>query len=358
MRAFFSQSMGQQLGLNVAVQTVQDPVAIARMKREVARVPGVKSRDFGAVANGAQLVSVDGNDATATLHSLRATDRITPDELSTIASDMQGVEGRDLRVARYHWTTVHGRNLDARDVGTDHMVVIADLQHLGVRVGSHLVFRDGGRAVSFTVVGIADSNSPTMFGSNQVDLRSMQRLGLTTRSSSHFSVAYLDIEPGMLRADLRTLRQHLRGDLVLDLSNFTVLINKTIDKLALFPEIIGALALFAGVIIIANTVALAMLERRREIGVMKAVGARRRTILQFLLVENAIVGFLGAAVGVGLAMVATAIADTQLLKISASFDLLTVLGLIVLGVILAMGASLLTALPASSEKPMSVLRYE
>jgi ABC-type lipoprotein release transport system permease subunit len=57
-------------------------------------------------------------------------------------------------------------------------------------------------------------------------------------------------------------------------------------------------------------------------------------------------------------MVATAIADTQLLKISASFDLLTVLGLIVLGVILAMGASLLTALPASSEKPMSVLRYE
>jgi len=99
-----------------------------------------------------------------------------------------------------------------------------------------------------------------------------------------------------------------------------------------------------------------MLERRREIGIMKAVGARRRTILQFLLVENAIVGFLGAGVGVLLAMFATAQVDTQFLKISPSFDWTTVGALVLTGMILAIGASSLTAFSASSEKPMSVLR--
>jgi ABC-type antimicrobial peptide transport system permease subunit len=145
---------------------------------------------------------------------------------------------------------------------------------------------------------------------------------------------------------------------VLDLGKFLTMFNRAIDKLALFPQIIAALSLFAGAVIIANTVALAMLERRREIGVLKAVGAKRRTILQFLFVEDAIVGFIGAGVGVLLAMAATAAADQLLLKISPSFSLVTIVPLIVLGMALSVGAGALTALPASTEKPMNVLRYE
>src|SRR5206468_4956090 len=119
------------------------------------------------------------------------------------------------------------------------------------------------------------------------------------------SVLYLLLSDQNRVADVARLRHLFPRSLVLDLSTFLGLINHAIDKLVLFPEIIAALSLFAGATIIANTVALAMLERRREIGVMKAVGAKRRTILQFLFVENAIIGFLGAAAGVGLAMLAT-----------------------------------------------------
>jgi ABC-type antimicrobial peptide transport system permease subunit len=169
---------------------------------------------------------------------------------------------------------------------------------------------------------------------------------------------YVNMNADVQAKNLTTLRKEIPGTLVLDLSNFTALINKTIDKMELFPIIIGALALFAGVVIIANTVALAMLERRREIAVMKAVGAKRRTILQFLLAESAVVGFLGAAVGVGLAMIATALVDKMFLEIAAGYDWLTITGLLLLGMVLSMGASALTALPASSERPMTVLRYE
>jgi ABC-type lipoprotein release transport system permease subunit len=57
-------------------------------------------------------------------------------------------------------------------------------------------------------------------------------------------------------------------------------------------------------------------------------------------------------------MVASAIFAQNLLQISPSFDWTTIVVLILIGMALAIGASSLTALPASSEKPMSVLRYE
>src|SRR5205823_12961113 len=128
------------------------------------------------------------------------------------------------------------------------------------------------------------------------------------------------IQYGLLQSDISALRRTSPHSQVLDLGKFLTLFNKTIDKLVLFPEIIAALSLFAGAVIIANTVALAMLERRREIGIMKAVGAKRRSIVQFLLVENAIVGFIGAGAGVLLAMIATAYVDKTLLKVSTTYD--------------------------------------
>ena len=57
-------------------------------------------------------------------------------------------------------------------------------------------------------------------------------------------------------------------------------------------------------------------------------------------------------------MGATVLLDQLVLKINTSFDPLTIAWLILLGIGLALGASAITALPASSEKPMNVLRYE
>ena len=49
---------------------------------------------------------------------------------------------------------------------------------------------------------------------------------------------------------------------------------------------------------IANTAALAAMERRREIGVMKAVGVRAGQVLRQMLLESAIVGLVGGLIGV------------------------------------------------------------
>ena len=211
------------------------------------------------------------------------------------------------------------------------------------------------------MVGIFDAQKPsnfTLFASNEADLRYLQHSGLTTPSPAHLSTLYLQIRSDVRSADTVALRRAFPKALVLDLSTFLAVVNKAIDRFALFPEIIAALSLFAGATIIGNTVALAMLERRKEIGVMKAVGATRRGILQFLLVESVVVGFLGALVGILLAMAATFLLDQTQLGISTSFDPITIGGLLLLGIGLAADARALTALPASGEKPMTVLRYE
>ena len=68
------------------------------------------------------------------------------------------------------------------------------------------------------------------------------------------------------------------------------LINRVIDQFTSFPILVAALALVVGGIVIANSVALSTLERRREIGIMKAVGLQRERVLGMLLLENGLMG--------------------------------------------------------------------
>jgi ABC-type antimicrobial peptide transport system permease subunit len=352
----------RQQNLNVAVQSGQQTSAVKRVRSVVAALPGIQHKEAGAVDTALTLSRVDGRSVDAIVRDALRRHRQSRAALQVVSNELRGVEARDLRNGGYTLSMTAGRALDRQDSGTDHLVVPADLATpLGITVDSRLVFSEGARRVPFTVVGVTDSSSltiTTIFFPIQADLRYLQRVGLTSPSPSHLNALYLRIDGAMLRSDVARLRLALPRASVLDLSKYLPLFDKLIDRLTLFPEILAALSLFAGAVIIANTVALAMLERRREIGVMKAVGARRRTILEFLLLENALVGFLGALVGVLLAMAITAAMDLLYLRVGPNFDPITIGGLLVLGVALAMAASALTALPASTERPMKVLRYE
>ena len=73
-----------------------------------------------------------------------------------------------------------------------------------------------------------------------------------------------------------------------------------IEQFTSFPILVAGLALVVGGIVIANSVALSTLERRREIAIMKAVGLQRERVLGMLLLEYGLMGLIGGLIGVGL----------------------------------------------------------
>jgi putative ABC transport system permease protein len=72
----------------------------------------------------------------------------------------------------------------------------------------------------------------------------------------------------------------------------------TMEMARIALSVFGALALFMGGFIIFNTFRTVVTERRRDIGMLRALGATRRTILTAILTEGFLQGLLGSAIGI------------------------------------------------------------
>lgn len=68
---------------------------------------------------------------------------------------------------------------------------------------------------------------------------------------------------------------------------------------------IGAISLLVAAIGITNTMIMAIYERRKEIGVMKVIGARIKDIKKLFLLESAAIGFIGGTIGLGVSYIAS-----------------------------------------------------
>jgi putative ABC transport system permease protein len=127
---------------------------------------------------------------------------------------------------------------------------------------------------------------------------------------------------------------------------------------------IAGISLLVGGVGIMNTMYTSVLQRTREIGVMKAVGARNRDILGLFLVESGIVGAAGGLVGIvaGLALsklveyLAVKYLYLEMLKAHVSVQL--VLGALAFSFIVGCIAGVLPAKQAAELSPVEALRYE
>jgi putative ABC transport system permease protein len=145
---------------------------------------------------------------------------------------------------------------------------------------------------------------------------------------------------------------------VINFANLGDFINQFIGNVLLILTTIASLSLLAGVIIIANAVALAMLERRRELGILKSVGYTSRTILGEVLIENGVVGGTGALLAMLLVSLATSLLGQLVFKTAFGVSSFIVVGLIVGIALLTMVTATLVAWGAVRVRPLEVLRYE
>lgn len=126
---------------------------------------------------------------------------------------------------------------------------------------------------------------------------------------------------------------------------------------------VAAISLFVGGIGIMNTMLMAVMERTREIGVMKAIGATNRRIMAIFLAESAAIGLAGGIMGIALGMGISAIAAIVIRHLAA-YEFPVVFP--VAGVLLALAFAMLTgivsglypAMRAAKMNPVDALRYE
>ena len=126
---------------------------------------------------------------------------------------------------------------------------------------------------------------------------------------------------------------------------------------------IAMISLLVGGIGIMNTMYTSVLERTREIGIMKAIGARNGDIMALFIVESGLLGLVGGAIGVVLGIGLSKLVEIggqnmvgDLLK--ASFPWYLIVGALVFSVIIGAISGVLPARQASKLQPVEALQSD
>ena len=231
--------------------------------------------------------------------------------------------------------------------------------------------------VAFKVVGIMEERGGSGFGSEDnvvfIPLSTAQTRMFPSRGSRgdfHVSLIYAQaVTEDRSRAAARQIREALRlrhGIRPGDDDDFTVISQASIlsstgdvlGALTVFLGAIAAISLLVGGIGIMNILLVSVTERTREIGLRKAVGARRRDILAQFLVESVVLAVIGGSIGIVLGGLGAQIVGLVAPDIYPALSLDAVL--LATGFSAAVGLffGIYPATRAAALNPIDALRYE
>lgn len=238
----------------------------------------------------------------------------------------------------------------------------------GLRVGDSIDFHNdlyGGR---WQVIGIArDYNNPSGLG---VMLAPLAEVNAFEHLPASFVQSMLVTSTSGSQADIDALSKHV--DDALAQAGLQASVATTAAQVAsnqsgflllyvLFYSVVAIVAL-VGAIGLFNALAMGVLERRREIGILRSMGATGRKVAQVFLAEGiglGVIGWLmGILIGVPAAYGFIALLSSVLLRVPFAFNPMSLVVMLVFIVLVATVASLGPVWAASRVKIAQTLRYE
>jgi putative ABC transport system permease protein len=280
-----------------------------------------------------------------------------------------------------NWRTASGRFIDERDLQTSARVTV-----IGKATAKNLFGTQDpiGKSIKinripFKVIGVmVEKGGTSMFGGNQDDVLFVP---LTTAGQRLFgsaaqtpqgalrvsSVLISAVNEKQIDAAMAQITQVLRErhKIQYQQDDFTVLsqkdllgaLNQITDILTLFLAAIAAISLLVGGIGIMNIMLVSVTERTREIGIRKAIGARRQDIMTQFLIEAVTMSVAGGVIGIlfgaaiGVVVNATGVIKTTL-------DPTSVMLAVGFSVAVGLFFGLYPAARAAGLHPIEALRYE
>jgi putative ABC transport system permease protein len=166
------------------------------------------------------------------------------------------------------------------------------------------------------------------------------------------------------REELRLAMRHIRHLAPGEPDNFAInqqdlivkMFHQQTSTIAIIGLFVTSLSLFVGGIGIMNIMFVSVAERTREIGVRKAIGAKRRNILLQFLIEAACICLMGGLIGLGIAWLVTLLVTHFLFTATLSLNIVIIAVLVSLftGVV----SGFLPAWRAARMDPVDALRSE
>lgn len=228
--------------------------------------------------------------------------------------------------------------------------------------------------VSATVVGIQEKTLIQGNAANANDALmkaayDQATIGVPDFQRNQYSLVVAKFDVNMSEQSLKDLKQRLsdQGYAASTLDDQLGIITSVIDGITTFLNVFAAIALAAASFGIVNTLLMAVQERTREIGLMKALGMGRLKIFTLFSLEAVLIGLWGALIALGVAnilgRVGSTIASRTIFKNFEGLELFSfpakaMLPIILLIVAIAFLAGTLPAYRASRKDPIEALRYE
>ena len=226
---------------------------------------------------------------------------------------------------------------------------------------------------NFRVIGVMEKQGSSFFGGPNFDRQvyipistfgktfgnqgGRQSVDVAIKAPTGMALEDFESEAAGLMRSVRGLKPIEKDDFSINkLDTILDAYNNTMGVVVLVGLAITSISLFVGGVGVMNIMLVSVTERTKEIGIRKAIGAKRRSILLQFLFESSIICLFGGIVGVSISAILTAIINANLMPASLSPGIV----LVAIGVSVLVGvvSGMIPAWRGARLDPIEALRYE